>query len=204
MSEYRRRPEEGRATTSAAPAGRGLGDAVAPPPPPPHAAIITTEFTAAGDVGDYDDDKKEAEAFAAEAGVSVEAVSVAVWRRPSRSPSRSSERRRRRRRRRDEAADQARRQGCGHHLRGRRRHRRGDRLRPGGHQPSGHAPPPPPPPVVVAEEARSGCLRGTWGCGRTKTCTTSGAPSPSTSSPPPSSTPPTTSTRTPTTPTPPR
>ena len=37
-------------------------------------------FTASGDIGDYDDEKKEkiAEAFAAEAGVNVEAVSVTV------------------------------------------------------------------------------------------------------------------------------
>ena len=48
-----------------------------------------TEFTAAGDVGDYDDDKKIAAAFAAEAGVSVEAVSVTIVPGRSRSPSRS-------------------------------------------------------------------------------------------------------------------
>ena len=51
-----------------------------PPPPPPPSQLIKTEFTAAGDVGDYDAAKKEkiAEAFAAEAGVSVAAVDVTV------------------------------------------------------------------------------------------------------------------------------
>ena len=81
MSEYRRLSEGGSGDDiGGAGEDEGSGDAVASPPPPPHAAIITTEFTAAGDVGDYDDDKKGkiAEAFAAEAGVSVEAVSVTV------------------------------------------------------------------------------------------------------------------------------
>ena len=81
MSEYRRLSEGGSGDDiGGAGEEEGSGDAVASPPPPPHAAIITTEFTAAGDVGDYDAAKKEkiAEAFAAEAGVSVAAVDVTV------------------------------------------------------------------------------------------------------------------------------
>jgi hypothetical protein len=59
------------------------GTAVPEDSPTPDAAdgrIIKTVFTASGDIGDYDDEKKEkiAEAFAAEAGVNVEAVSVTV------------------------------------------------------------------------------------------------------------------------------
>ena len=139
MSEYRRLSEGGSGDDiGGAGEDEGSGDAVASPPPPPHAAIITTEFTAAGDVGDYDDDKKGkiAEAFAAEAGVSVEAVSVTVEAGSVKITVEVHERRRRSRCRRDQASDEARRCGGGHRLpRGRRRHRRGDRLRPGGHQP---------------------------------------------------------------------
>ena len=51
-----------------------------PPPPPPATEVVKTEFTAAGDVQDYDyrTVRTIKEVFAEEAGVNVEAVSVTV------------------------------------------------------------------------------------------------------------------------------